>query len=61
MSAGGLALKHGAQNSLRRCEHDMLASDSVKATGGPPAPRPPLKDDAVGIAEAGPAPALHQR
>ncbi len=39
----------------------MLASDSVKATGGPPAPRPPLKDDAVGIAEAGPAPALHQR
>jgi len=39
----------------------MFASDSVKATGGPPAPRFALKDEAVGTAEAGPAPALHQR
>jgi hypothetical protein len=61
MSAGGLALKHGAQNSVRRCDDDRFASDSVKATGGPPAPRLSLKDEAVGTAEAGPAPALHPR
>jgi hypothetical protein len=61
MSAGGLALKHGAQDDDRRCDNDRFASDSVKATGGPPAPRLALKDDAVGAAEAGPAPALHPR
>jgi len=61
MSAGGLALKHGAQDAAKRCEQDMFASDSVKATGGPPAPRLALKDDAVGTAEAGPAPDLHPR
>ncbi len=61
MSAGGLALKHGAQKDGWRCDRDRFASDSVKATGGPPAPRLSLKDVAVGAAEAGPAPALHQR
>jgi len=49
------------KSELRRCDQDMFASDSVKATGGPPAPRLALKDGAVGSAEAGPAPALHPR
>ena len=49
------------KSELRRCDEDRFASDSVKATGGPPAPRLALKDEAVGAAEAGPAPALHHR
>ena len=52
MSGRRVALKHGAITVS--CPETRVPPDSVDPPPGPPAPRPALKERAVGEAEAGP-------
>ena len=54
VSDGRSALRHGARLNVRRCDQVRLASDSVGAPVGPPAPRLALKVNTVGVAESRP-------